>query len=107
VTAVEFGSAWDQLGDPTPDGSYPVAGIDGCAYVARQETRHGELVWTIARASHYGPERVTSCATLKGSVQRLNAFHVAEICDHCQHVNSHRGHGCEACGRIRYALRYA
>lgn len=98
-----FASAWEQIGAPDATGAFPVTGIDGAAYVARQETRRGQEEWTIARADDHGPGRVTSAADLKGAVQRLNAFHVGETCIHCHHVHSTRGHFCDACGRRRYA----
>lgn len=106
MTGTTFASAWEQIGEPV-DNVYPVSGIDGGAYLARHEMRRGERVWTIARADECGPGRVTQAHDLKGAVQRLNAFHVRGTCDHCGHVHSEHGHGCESCGRIRYALRYA
>jgi hypothetical protein len=74
--------------------------------MSRKGTAPG--AWRIVRRGHYGLGAVTDRTLLKGAVQRLNTFHTAEICDHCGHVNSTRGHGCEqsAVG-IRYALRYA
>lgn len=103
TNAVMFKSAWDQIGAPTESGDYPVQGIDGAAYVARQEHHQGRDQWTIARAGVYGPGRVTSAADLKGAVQNLNTFHAGETCIHCARVHSERGHFCESCGKRRYA----
>lgn len=85
--------------------TYGVRGIDGGRYVLTSSLRRNR--WEIYRAGHYGPGAVTSGATPKAAVQHLNAFHEGETCDHCQHVNSTRGHGCDSCGRIRYGKRYA
>jgi hypothetical protein len=101
------GGAWEQIGAQLTDHLgvmyCGVRGIDGREYVAEGVSPGA---WRIVRAGHYGLGAVTHGHTLKAAVQRLNAFHVGETCDHCGHVNSERGHGCESCGRIRYALRY-
>lgn len=98
------GSAWDQLGpmmtDHTGTEFYGVRGIDGGRYVAEGVSPGA---WRIVRAGSYGLGAVVRSASLKGAVQRLNAFHEGETCVHCQHVNSTRGHGCDSCGRTRYA----
>jgi hypothetical protein len=99
--------AWEQLGPAMTDGLtefYGVRGMDGREYVAEGAAPGA---WRIVRRGSYGLGAVVRSDSVKGAVQRLNAFHTAEICDHCGHVNSERGHGCEQCGRIRYALRYA
>lgn len=98
-----FPSAWDQLGpsmtDRTGTEYYGVRGIDGREYVAEGVSPGA---WRIMRAGDYGLGAVTRGHTLKAAVQHLNAFHVGETCAQCGHVNSHRGHACEACARIRY-----
>jgi hypothetical protein len=106
-------SAWDQIGPESERGEYPVTGFDGGAYLARRERRQNyggpgvagtfREVWTIGRADEYGPGRVTESGSLKGAVQRLNAFHVGETCIHCGRVHSERGHFCDKCGKRRYA----
>jgi hypothetical protein len=92
--------------------TYPPArqatGVGGCLVMpgGAWEQIGAQLTDHLGRAGHYGLGAVTHGHTLKAAVQHLNAFHVGETCDHCGHVNSERGHGCESCGRIRYALRY-
>jgi hypothetical protein len=96
--------AWEQLGpgmcDHTGTEYYGVRGMDGNTYVAEGAAPGA---WRIVRAGSYGLGAVVRSASLKGAVQRLNAFHVGETCIHCGCVNPERGHWCTACGRRRYA----
>lgn len=97
--------AWAQIGpgmtDHTGTEYYGVRGMDGREYVAEGAAPGA---WRIVRRGHYGLGAVVSSHTLKGAVQRLNAFHEGGTCRNCGHVNSERGHACDACGRIRYVV---
>lgn len=99
----DFPSAWAQIGPSVTDhlgvSYYGVRGIDGREYVAESVSPGA---WRIVRAGHYGLGAVTHGASLKGAVQHLNAFHLGEKCAQCGNYNSHRGHACETCHRIRY-----
>lgn len=92
----------EQIGAPMTDHTgtvyHPVRGTDGAEYVA--EGSGG--AWRIVRSGSYGLGAVTRGHTLESAVQHLNTFHVGETCAQCGHVNSERGHACDACGRIRY-----
>jgi hypothetical protein len=95
--------AWEQLGPAMTDGLtefYGVRGMDGREYVAEGAAPGA---WRIVRRGSYGLAAVVRSHTVKGAVQRLNAFHAGETCIHCGHVNSTRGHACDACRNTRYA----
>lgn len=95
--------AREQLGPAMTDGLtefYGVRGMDGREYVAEGAAPGA---WRIVRRGSYGLAAVVRSHTVKGAVQRLNGFHAGETCIHCGHVNSTRGHACDACRNTRYA----
>lgn len=98
-----FASAWDQLGpamaDHTGTEYHGVRGIDGREYVAEGVAPGA---WRVVRFGSYSTAAVVRSDTVKSAVQRLNTFHVGETCVQCGHVNSTRGHACDACRQTRY-----